>query len=190
MTRFRWTSAALLSLCLFACDEDEPDGSANNSGDGDGDVGEGDGDAGDGDDPLEVDAFCAHAKSGFAALDDYITVMNALTLTGEEVPTSLLNDNGTLAMGFAEDFGEEMAKASDFVVDDDVALAFNHLLIYQTDYMLPQAELAASAGDEMEYGMASLEFLQEDGVAEAAANGAVASGTARLYAVERCGSLE
>ena len=138
---------------------------------------------------MEGDAFCSHASSGFAALDDYITVMNELSLTGEEVPVSRINENGTLAVGFAEDFAEEIAQAADFVVDDDAASAFDALLLYQAEYMLPQAELAATASSDMDYGMASLEFLQEDGVAEAVANGAVASGTARLYAVGRCGSL-
>lgn len=187
VTRFLFIGAALVSLCLLACDEDEPDGS--DAGDGDGDATAGDGDSGDGDVPMEEDDFCVHARAGFAALDDYTTVMNELSLTGEEVPASRINENGTLALSFAEEFGDEMAQAADFVVDDAVAGAFDALLIYQADYMLPQAELAAGASSDMDYGMASLEFLQEDGVAEAVANGATASATARLYALERCGSL-
>lgn len=187
--------ACLFSLSFSSCDEDEADPSADgsNSGDGDGDVDPSDGDSesGDGDgDSESSDAFCSHAKKGFAALDDYIAVMNELSLTGEEVPASRINENGALAIEFATDFGDEMADAAAFVVDDDVTAAFDDLLIYQADYMLPQAELAATATSDMEYGMASLEFLKEDGVAEAAANGAVASGTARLYALERCGTLD
>src|SRR5690606_21094156 len=77
VTRFLFIGAVLVSLCLLACDEDEAGGS--NAGDGDGDATSGDGD-GDGDDdvPMEEDAFCGHARVGFAALDDYITVMNEL----------------------------------------------------------------------------------------------------------------
>ncbi len=196
MTRWNLMCALFLSLGFFACDEDEPDGSDEATGDGDsgdgdgGDGDSGDGDGGDGDAPMEEDGFCTHARVGFAALDDYLTVMNELSLTGEEVPASRINENGDLALEFAEDFGEEMAQAADFVVDDDAAAAFDALLIYHSDYMVPQAELAAGATSDMEYGMASLELLQQDGVAEAAANGAVASGTARQYALGRCGSLD
>lgn len=205
----------ILSLLLFSplgCDEEENEttpggGSDSASGDGDSsagagsvDSGNGEGGAGSGDGgassgdadppPEEEDAFCSHAKSGFAALDDYTTVMNELSLTGEEVPASRINENGALALGFAADFGDEMADAAAFVVDDEVAAAFDDLLIYHADYMVPQAELAASATSDMQYGMASLELLQEDGVAQAVADGTLASGTARQYAIERCGPLD
>lgn len=130
------------------------------------------------------DPYCAHAWNGFEQLDIFLDETNAIE-SDMDGPT--VNAQGDAALEAAELTGEHFGKAKDFVVETDTSEAFDAVLLYQELYMVPLAEIAATASDGGSYSMASFQLLQQDRVAAAAANGAIASGTISAYTVQRCG---
>lgn len=138
---------------------------------------------GSGNDETE-DPYCAHAWNGFEQLDIFLDETNAIE-SDMDGPT--VNAHGDAALEAAELTGEHFGKAKDFVVETDTSEAFDAMLLYQELYMVPLAKIAAMANDGQSYTMASFQLLQQDGVAAAAANGAIASGTISAYTVQRCG---
>lgn len=132
------------------------------------------------------DPYCAHAWNGFDALDGYIEVTNELS--AQDATPAKFQENGPLAVEYAEAVGVHFGNARDFVVEDETRAAFDDMLLYQEKYLVPQSQIALGATDSEDYGLKSLEFILGDGVAEASAAGALASGTISAYTLQRCGS--
>lgn len=132
------------------------------------------------------DPYCAHAWNGFEQLDIFIEETNAIQLE-PDITGATLNAHGDAALDAAELTGQHFGRAQEFVVETVTSEAFDALLLYQETYMVPLAEIAATASDGDAYAVASFTLLQQEGVAEAAAGGALASGTISAYTVERCG---
>lgn len=188
---------------LWGCDEDDDSGDSSNQENGDGDSGssgdgDGDGDArgegdtrgdGDGDGDGDDDPYCVSAWRGLAALDDFLSAMNPLSLN-PDLDLATLHESGTQGAEAAEEAGAHLSRAQEFVVDSDVHTAFDQILTYQEVWMVPQAEIAESATSVEQYHEASSAHVLSPGVAEANSEGALASGTIALYTLTRCGSTE
>lgn len=132
------------------------------------------------------DPYCPHAWNGFEQLDIFLAETNALT-DDPDMDRDTLNAHGAAALEAAELTGEHFGRAKDFVVETETSEAFDALLLYQELYMVPLAQLAATASDSDAYSMGALQLLLMDGVAGATAAGALASGTVSTYTVQRCG---
>ncbi len=135
----------------------------------------------------EDDPYCPHAWNGFTQLDIFLAETGAIS-DDPDMPGATMNAHGEVALEAAELTGQHFRRAQEFVVDTEASDAFEAVLRYQERYMVPQAKLAATSSDFDAYGMASLEFLLQEGVAEAAASGALASGTISSYTLVRCES--
>lgn len=133
------------------------------------------------------DPYCPHAWDGFEQLDVFIEETNAIQ-NDPDMSRAALNAHGDAAREAAELTGQHFGRAQEYVVETETSVAFDALLLYQKMYMVPQAELAATASDVDDYSLASFMFLQQDGVAEAVAGGAIESGTISAYTFQRCGS--
>ena len=172
---------ASLLAASNACDPEEEDSTS------DADTSE------DGSDPEKEpdpakDQFCVHAWAGFEARNQFGDMINEVSLG--EVPASKIQENGALAVEYAEDFRINFEAARDHIVEDEARLAFEVMLTYEDEWMTPQAQLARNATSNMQYGQDSLELLLQEGVAELTAEAALQSSTAAAYTIERCGSLE
>lgn len=132
------------------------------------------------------DPYCAHAWNGFEQLDVFLAETNAITDDPDMDPATL-NAHGEAALEAAELTGEHFGRARDFVVETETVEAFDALLLYQELYMVPLAELAATSSDMNAYSLGSLQLMTTDGVAGAAAAGALATSTVSSYTVQRCG---
>ncbi len=139
-----------------------------------------------GNDSGETDPYCPHAWNGFAQLDIFLAETNAIQ-DDADMARDTLNAHGEAALEAAELTGEHFGRAQDFVVETETSEAFDALLLYQEVYMVPLAQLAATASDVDAYTMGAFQLTLMDGVAGAVAAGALASGTVSAYTVQRCG---
>ncbi|WP_061960310.1 hypothetical protein [Demequina flava] len=151
-----------------------------------------------------IDPYCEPALAGAKAMGDLLDATDR-----KSAQTGVDGDGGSVAEMNAA--GTEMLAASAIVADQwseaagalenpaapttpdfasaDVEAALTDIETYLTEWVNPEAEIAASAGSIAEYDQATVALLSDASVVEAASAGGEGLSVVLPYTLERCGEL-